>query len=266
VKRIIAATIGGIGLALVVPQTAYAATAHRPADHRSDVTYTMADVAKHAKAEDCWTAVKDKVYDLTKWLPTQTQVTALSVCGIDSTQVFKPAKVKPVHTSGYDDGDDDGDHNGDHRGSQHRSTGAVKGASHDSDSDNWGHTQNPSKALYKSIKHYKIGRLGLVAATPPATTPPVVTTTTTPTPTPTPSATPGNYTIADVAKHAVITDCWTAIQGNVYNLTAFAQKHGGGAAAIAPACGKDGLSVLQGAPHGTGKLSGIAQYKIGVLV
>jgi uncharacterized membrane protein len=77
----------------------------------------------------------------------------------------------------------------------------------------------------------------------------------TPTPTPTsttapsdgatPSATPGAteaaaLTLADVAAHASPDDCWSAINGNVYDLTTWIQQHPGGAEVIIGLCGIDG--------------------------
>jgi cytochrome b involved in lipid metabolism len=266
VKRIIAATIGGVGLALVVPQTAYAATANRSAEHRSDVTYTMSDVKAHATAQSCWTAVNDKVYDLTAWLPTHAQVTAASVCGIDSTQVFKPTKVKPVHTSSSDD---DGDNDSDHRGSQHRNAGAAKAMSHDDDEHGYGtsngQARHESKSLYKSIKHFRIGHLAMVATTPPVVTPPVVTPPTTPPPVTPPAVT--SYTIAQIAPHNTAANCWTAIGTNVYNLTSYISTHPGGVGTISALCGTNGTTKFNnqhaGATNPAAILTGL---KVGVLV
>jgi cytochrome b involved in lipid metabolism len=46
-----------------------------------------------------------------------------------------------------------------------------------------------------------------------------------PTPTPTPTPTTPSYTIQDVQTHSVKTNCWTAINGNVYNLTSAFGQH-----------------------------------------
>ncbi|MFA5763891.1 MAG: cytochrome b5-like heme/steroid binding domain-containing protein [archaeon] len=47
-----------------------------------------------------------------------------------------------------------------------------------------------------------------------------------------------NYTLAYVAQHSTASDCWTAINGNVYDLTSFIPGHPGGSI-IATACGID---------------------------
>jgi len=73
------------------------------------------------------------------------------------------------------------------------------------------------------------------------------------------------YTLADVAAHHTSTDCWVAISGNVYNLTAFIPTHPGGAAAIIGLCGTDGTAALSAAPHGLSVVPTIASYMIGAL-
>ena len=52
--------------------------------------YTMAQVATHATAESCWSAVNGAVYDLTKWIPLhpggESKIKAL--CGKDGSSAF----------------------------------------------------------------------------------------------------------------------------------------------------------------------------------
>jgi predicted heme/steroid binding protein len=83
--------------------------------------------------------------------------------------------------------------------------------------------------------------------------------------TPTPTTTSG-YTLADVAKHAVATDCWTAINGNVYNLTSWVSQHPGGPEAIISICGKDGSAAFNG-KHGQqmSAQTQLARFKVGAL-
>jgi cytochrome b involved in lipid metabolism len=82
-----------------------------------------------------------------------------------------------------------------------------------------------------------------VAATPTATPKPTAT------PTPTPTATQAGYTMADVKKANSRTKCWSAIDGNVYDLTAWISSHPGGASAITFLCGIDGSNAYR-AQHG----------------
>ena len=53
-------------------------------------------------------------------------------------------------------------------------------------------------------------------------------------------AEPAGYTMADVRLHASAASCWTAIQGNVYDLTSWISRHPGGKSAITRLCGTDG--------------------------
>lgn len=50
----------------------------------------------------------------------------------------------------------------------------------------------------------------------------------------------GGYTLADVASHATESDCWTAINGSVYDLTTWIGRHPGGPGPIKGLCGIDG--------------------------
>lgn len=55
--------------------------------------------------------------------------------------------------------------------------------------------------------------------------------------------------MTEVTKHNKPEDCWTAINGKVYDLTAFASKHPGGDKAIFSICGIDGSKAFNG-QHG----------------
>jgi cytochrome b involved in lipid metabolism len=91
-----------------------------------------------------------------------------------------------------------------------------------------------------------------------------------PTPTvsamPTPTASQASYTLADVAKHKTVTDCWTTVNGGVYNLTPFVNQHPGGVENITKICGKDGTSMFT-AQHGSDRdpQKELATLKIGTL-
>ena len=53
-----------------------------------------------------------------------------------------------------------------------------------------------------------------------------------------------SFTLAEVARHASATDCWTTVNGNVYNLTPFVSRHPGGVGAISQICGVDGTAAF----------------------
>jgi cytochrome b involved in lipid metabolism len=66
-----------------------------------------------------------------------------------------------------------------------------------------------------------------------------------------PSASPGNgITAAEVAQHNTAADCWSVIDGNVYNLTTYLPIHKGGAGVLTAICGKDGTLAFTGQHNG----------------
>jgi cytochrome b involved in lipid metabolism len=78
--------------------------------------------------------------------------------------------------------------------------------------------------------------------------------------------TPKTYTLADVSAHGGKGDCWTAINGGVYNLTTWISQHPGGEQAILSICGKDGSAAFNGQHGGAAQQAQIlATFKIGTL-
>jgi cytochrome b involved in lipid metabolism len=75
-----------------------------------------------------------------------------------------------------------------------------------------------------------------------------------------------SYTLADVAKHKSSSSCWTAINGNVYDVTTWINQHPGGPQAILSLCGTDGSSAFNG-QHGTQRRPNteLASFLIGSL-
>ncbi len=100
------------------------------------------------------------------------------------------------------------------------------------------------------------------------TTDPVVNNaTTTPTTSTTTSSVANTFTLADVAQHTNAQSCWTAINGGVYDVTAWIKKHPGGQQAILSLCGKDGSAFFNGQHGGQRRpASELATFKIGTLV
>ncbi len=111
-------------------------------------------------------------------------------------------------------------------------------------------------------------------STKPVTKPtptPVVTPKPTPAPTPTPTPAPTTstvktYTLADISLHKSQTDCWTAVNEKVYDITAYVPRHPGGIKQIMQVCGKDGTFLFEDQHSGDRKPNTIlASYKIGDL-
>lgn len=80
------------------------------------------------------------------------------------------------------------------------------------------------------------------------------------------SAATKSYTLAAVKAHKSASNCWTAVNGKVYNLTKWISKHPGGSSVIKAMCGKDATSAFK-AQHGlSGRpASTLAAYRIGTL-
>lgn len=101
--------------------------------------------------------------------------------------------------------------------------------------------------------------------TPVRVTPKVVTPPKTTTPT-TPVSTVKKYTMEQVATHSTPTDCWSAVNGGVYNLTGWITEHPGGQFPIISMCGKDGTTMFLNAHGGQGDPAReLATLKIGEL-
>lgn len=75
-------------------------------------------------------------------------------------------------------------------------------------------------------------------------------TNTTPQDTQAPAQEASVYTMAEVQAHGSASSCWSVVDGNVYDLTAWIGRHPGGVEAIESMCGKDGSAGFHG-QHGT---------------
>jgi predicted heme/steroid binding protein len=64
-----------------------------------------------------------------------------------------------------------------------------------------------------------------------------------------PTSSPATYTLSEVAAHSTPGDCWSAINGKVYDLTRWIDQHPGGPQQIIDLCGTDGSAGFD-AQHG----------------
>jgi cytochrome b involved in lipid metabolism len=87
-----------------------------------------------------------------------------------------------------------------------------------------------------------------------------------PTPTPTPTVAKSGYTMADVRANATSAKCWSAIDGNVYDLTRWISSHPGGASPIRFLCGIDGTNAFK-AQHAnqSSPMARLSSYLLGPL-
>ena len=84
------------------------------------------------------------------------------------------------------------------------------------------------------------------------------------------------FTTAEVALHNKPTDCWTIVDGSVYEITEYIPRHPGGDE-ILKACGDDGTSLFKerttgqgeivgsGTPHSSNAEAQLSGFKIGNL-
>ena len=74
------------------------------------------------------------------------------------------------------------------------------------------------------------------------------------------------YEMSEVRKHDTATSCWSVIDNNVYDLTAWIVTHPGGMEAILGLCGIDGSVAFNGVHGGSEpQLEALATMKIGTL-
>jgi cytochrome b involved in lipid metabolism len=98
------------------------------------------------------------------------------------------------------------------------------------------------------------------APAPPRATEPVVDA---------PSAPDARYDLAEVARHAGADSCWMAIDGVVYDFTAYLPQHPAEPAVMLEHCGKEASEAFRtkgtGRPHSARARSMLASYRVGVL-
>ena len=77
------------------------------------------------------------------------------------------------------------------------------------------------------------------------------------------------FAMAEVARHAVEADCWMAINGVVYDLTAYLPEHPSRPSIVLPWCGKEATEAYKtktkGRPHSPEADRLLPAYRIGVL-
>ncbi len=84
--------------------------------------------------------------------------------------------------------------------------------------------------------------------------------------TPTPAPTTSGIAMTEIAKHNSRTNCWSAVNGNVYDLTSWIPNHPGGERQILSMCGIDGSVAYNGQHAGSKKTTTIlAGFKLGAL-
>lgn len=77
------------------------------------------------------------------------------------------------------------------------------------------------------------------------------------------------YTLAEVAEHDQLDDCWMAIEGKVYDFTAYIDQHPTPPSVLEPWCGKEATEGMRtkgyGRDHSERAWQMAEQYLIGTL-
>ncbi len=75
------------------------------------------------------------------------------------------------------------------------------------------------------------------------------------------------YTLAQVSEHKDEASCWTSINGNIYDLSAWIEQHPGGDRNILRICGIDGTSAFEGQHGGQAQPEQVLDgFQIGTLI
>lgn len=75
-----------------------------------------------------------------------------------------------------------------------------------------------------------------------------------------------SITLDEVAQHATPLDCWAAIDGTVYDLTSWIDRHPGGPEVVIAMCGTDATEAFAAAHEGQGEpAERLAQLEVGVV-
>lgn len=77
------------------------------------------------------------------------------------------------------------------------------------------------------------------------------------------------FTLAEIAAHARADDCWMAVAGEVYDITAYVERHPAEPEVLLPWCGREATEAyrtkLRGRPHSARADALLAQYRVGTL-
>lgn len=77
------------------------------------------------------------------------------------------------------------------------------------------------------------------------------------------------YSLSDVTQHATEDDCWMAIEGKVYDLTAYISEHPAGASTMVTWCGSEATDGMRtkglGDDHSSEAWEELEKYLIGTV-
>ena len=74
------------------------------------------------------------------------------------------------------------------------------------------------------------------------------------------------FSLSEVALHATAADCWSVVNGNVYDLTQWINEHPGGSGPIESMCGVDATTAFNNQHNGQGEPEAdLASFQIGTV-
>lgn len=77
------------------------------------------------------------------------------------------------------------------------------------------------------------------------------------------------YTLAEVAKHDSQQDCWLVIEGEVYDVSSYVDKHPAPPSVLVPWCGKEATEGMRtkgyGRDHSPAAWNMLSNYRVGSL-
>jgi hypothetical protein len=81
-----------------------------------------------------------------------------------------------------------------------------------------------------------------------------------------PVTTESTISLSEVALHATTDDCWSVVNGNVYDLTQWINEHPGGSSPIESMCGVDASTMFNNQHNGQGEPeAALANFQIGIV-
>lgn len=218
------------------------------------------EVAKHNSSSDCWMIIDNNVYNFTSYLKQHPggASTILPYCGKDGSQAYKTKDQNPAR-----------DHS-DYAVSLFKNyyvgkLGATMGNGSLSNKPALNSSAKPAKTVAPALSSQPAAKTKTAKANPA----PAVKSQNTPVISPVNNIQPVSenqgITSATVAAHNKAADCWSVIDGSVYNLTSLTSSHSGGAAAIIGACGKDGTALFNSHSHSAYASGALDAYYLGEL-
>lgn len=183
-------------------------------------TFTVATIAEHNKAEDCWIVISNKIYSVSSYLNTHPGGAAIIIpyCGKDATQAFATKDGKGVHSAL----------------AQELLASFYIGT-----------IGSEISTITSLPKPQQPAQLTSPSVTPPSVVSP-------------PNNLLISLTTTEIAKHSSEADCWIIVNNGVYNVTNYLLQHPGGKNEIIPYCGKDATQGFA-TRGGTGQHSSAAQ-------